>query len=478
MPRLVPNGPNRYLLPREGKMKTEALLFLNSRLRSTVTDDAPELQQLCDAATLPGVYGPVIGLPDIHAGFGLPIGGVLACLADGEGVVSAGAVGMDINCGVRLLSTCLPAESFEKPVLRRLLEELETRIPSGIGRKSRHRRLCREALPQILRGGAGELVDLGYGRREDLDCIEENGCLPGARSDAVSKKALSRTEQLSTLGGGNHFLELGVVKQVFDSETAQAFGLEPGMLTVLIHTGSRGFGHQICTDYTEIMAAAAPRYGIRLPAKGLACAPISSQEGQDYLAAMACAVNFAFANRQLITHDVRDAFRAVFNRDDRELGLSVVYDVAHNIAKFEEHFGSSLLIHRKGATRALPPGHKQNPARYRMTGHPAIVPGSMNSASYVLAGTAAVSETFCSVNHGAGRQLSRSAARKAISQEQFLSSVGTVMLNTRDYKQLLDEAPGAYKDIDDVVETLAEIKLTRKIARLQPLAVVKGEGDE
>lgn len=478
MPRLVPGGPNRYLLPREGGMKTEALVFLSSRLRSTVSDDAPELQQLCDAATLPGVYGPVIGLPDIHAGFGLPIGGVLACLAGGEGVVSAGAVGMDINCGVRLLSTRLPADALGKPVLRRLMQEMEMRIPPGIGRKSRHGSLCREELPRILRLGARVLVELGYGRREDLDCIEEYGCLPGAVPEALSKKALSRADQLSTLGGGNHFLELGVVEHVYDRETAHAFGLEHGMLTVLIHTGSRGFGHQICTDYTEIMAAAAPRYGIRLPAKGLACTPITSQEGQDYLAAMACAVNFAFANRQLITHNVREAFRTVFNRDDRELGLSVVYDVAHNIAKFEEHFGRALLIHRKGATRALPPGHGQNPECYRMTGHPAIVPGSMNSASYVLTGTAAVTETFCSVNHGAGRQLSRSAARKAVSREQFTSQVGNVLINVRDCRQLLDEAPAAYKDIDEVVETLAGIGLTRKIVRLMPLAVIKGEGDD
>jgi len=478
MPQLLAKGPNRYLLPREGDMKTEGLVFLSNKLRAAVADDAAELQQLCDAATLPGVYGPVIGLPDIHAGFGLPIGGVLACLAKGEGVVSAGAVGMDINCGVRLLATRLSTELLGKPLLRRLLEEMEARVPTGIGRKSRHGQLCRDELPQILCGGAGELVKRGYGRHEDLACIEESGYLEGARPEAVSNRALERAGQLSTLGGGNHFLELGVVEQVFDAETAELFGLEAHMLTVLIHTGSRGFGHQICTDYTEIMSKAAPRYGIRLPAKGLACAPIDSKEGQDYLAAMACAVNFAFANRQLITHDVRDAFRSVFGRDDRELGLDVVYDVAHNIAKFEEHFGYQLLIHRKGATRALPPGHAQNPSRYKRTGHPAIVPGSMNSPSYVLVGTPAVSETFCSVNHGAGRQLSRTAARRSISREEFLSSVGNVMFNTRDYKQLLDEAPLAYKDIDDVVETLAEIGLTRKIARLRPLAVIKGEGDE
>ncbi|MDW7651555.1 MAG: RtcB family protein [Bacillota bacterium] len=474
---LTEQGPNRYLLPKSGAMQVDALIFLNYKLRAQLDENGAELQQLRDAATLPGIFGPVVGMPDIHAGFGLPIGGVMAARAEG-GIVSAGAVGMDINCGVRLLSTKISAAKLDKPVLRALMAAVEKRIPAGIGRASRHRKLCRDALPDVLARGARGLVEHGYGTAADLACTEEGGCLDGADIHAVSDCALKRTSQLSTLGGGNHFLEFGFVAETYDSETAEQFGLQKGMLTVLIHTGSRGFGHQICKDYTEILSVAAKKYGIHLLAKGLACCPTESPEGRAYLSAMACAVNFAFANRQLITYDVREAFAEVFADSGEEFGLDVVYDVAHNIAKFETHHGENLLVHRKGATRALPPGHPQNPDRFCGSGHPVIIPGSMNSPSYVLTGTEAVRETFCSVNHGAGRVMSRSAARKAISREQFMASVGEVLLNTRDYKQLLDEAPPAYKDINDVVDTLAEVGLTKKIARLCPLAVIKGEGDD
>jgi tRNA-splicing ligase RtcB (3'-phosphate/5'-hydroxy nucleic acid ligase) len=471
--RLTEMGQNRYLLPKSGDMRVEALLFLNQALRSQLNDDGPELKQLADAASLPGVFGRVYGMPDIHAGFGLPIGGVMATLAD-EGVVSAGAVGMDINCGVRLLSTAIPAASLDKPVIRALMNAVEKRIPVGIGTRSRHSRLCRHSMADILTGGARFLVEQGYGTQADLEGTEEHGQFAGAGTHAVSVRAMERAAQLSTLGSGNHFLEFGVVETVYDPAAAAVFGLETGMLTVMIHSGSRGFGHQICNDYTGILAQAAPAYGIRLPGKGLACCPVQSPEGQQYLAAMACAVNFAFANRQLMTYDIREAFAEVLGPGQ----LNVVYDVAHNIAKFEEHFGRLLLVHRKGATRALPPGHRQNPERYRDTGHPAIIPGSMNTPSYVLTGTEGTRETFCSVNHGAGRRLSRSAAFKSISREAFAGSVGDVMLNTRDVKKLLDEAPQAYKDIDDVIDTLADIGLTRKVVRLRPLAVIKGEGDE
>ncbi|MCW3489572.1 RtcB family protein [Dethiobacter alkaliphilus] len=473
MPKLTKTGHNRYLLPRTGAMQVDALLFLNDALRSQLAENSVELQQLCDAAALPGVFGPVVGMPDIHAGFGLPIGGIMATRAHG-GVVSAGAVGMDINCGVRLLATKIPADTLDKPTLRALMQAIEERIPAGVGGKSRHHRLCREGLEDVLTHGARGLVSKGYGIRADLDRCEESGCLSGAQTTAVSAKALQRAAQLSTLGGGNHFLELGIVERIEDELAAKTFCLEKGMLTVLIHTGSRGFGHQICTDYTEIMFKAAKNYGIHLPGKGLAACPTDSPEGRNYLAAMACAVNFAFANRQLITFDIREAFQEVLGETD----LAVVYDVAHNIAKFEEHFGEKLLVHRKGATRALPPGHGENPVCYVATGHPAIVPGSMNSPSYVLTGTEAAKESFCSVNHGAGRVMSRSAAKKHISREQFMSSVGDVLLNTRNYKQLLDEAPPAYKNINDVVDTLADIGLTKITARLQPLAVIKGQGDD
>ncbi len=474
MPTLVKQGPNRYLLPKTGAMQVDALVFLNESLYALHQNGGEELQQLCDAATLPGVFGPVLGMPDIHAGFGLPIGGVLATKAE-DGVVSAGAVGMDINCGVRLLSTNISVATLDKPIIRAMMEAVEARVPTGVGRKSRHSKLCFEALTDVLVRGAAVLVERGYGRNSDLECIEEGGRLAGAEVAAVSPRAMQRAAQLSTLGGGNHFLEFGVVDQVEDAAAAAVFGLQKGLLTVMIHTGSRGLGHQICIDYTEIMAKGARHYGISLPTKGLAACPIDSKEGRNYLAAMACAVNFAFANRQLITHDVREALSDIFGA---VAVVNVVYDVAHNIAKFEEHFSQSLLVHRKGATRALPPFHPQNPNRYKATGHPAIIPGNMNSPSYIITGTDAVRETFCSVNHGAGRLMSRSQARKNITAETFLSSVGEVMLNTRNVRQLFDEAPLAYKNIDDVVSTLNEIGLTKIVARLKPLAVIKGESDE
>jgi tRNA-splicing ligase RtcB len=358
------------------------------------------------------------------------------------------------------------------------MQAIEERVPTGVGKKSRHQELRKASLADVAARGAALMVKLGFGQPEDLEVIEENGAYPGADLAKVSREAVRRADQLSTIGGGNHFIEMGYVAKVYDAKTADVFGLREDTLTVFIHTGSRGFGHQICTDYSKSMLAAAGKYKIFLPNKGLACAPISSKEGQDYLGAMAAAVNFAFANRQVITHDVRDAFGHVFRMDPAQLGLQVVYDVAHNIAKKETHYGQRVLVHRKGATRALPPGHPDNPAKYRHLGHPALVPGSMGTASYVLVGTPLAQETFFSVNHGAGRVMSRSAARRQISSEEFQRSMGDILYNSRDPKKLLDEAPGAYKDIHSVVDTLAQIGITRKVAKLVPLGVIKGEGDD
>lgn len=475
MIRLTKIGKNKFLLPKTGNMRVDAVVYLSEKLFRDF-QEGEALEQLKNAATLPGVYGEVIGMPDIHSGFGLPIGGVMATRVE-DGVISAGGVGMDINCGVRLLSTSIPADELDKRFLRKLMDAIEDRIPTGIGKGSRHGNLYKSHFKEIVQRGAIKLIEMGYGREEDLECIEENGCLDGADIAAVSDEAVSRGNQLATLGGGNHFIDLGVVEDIYNEKLAEVFGLKKGTLSIMIHTGSRGFGHQICTDYTRIMVNAAPRYGIDLPDKGLACVPISSAEGRRYYKAMCCGVNFAFANRQLITYDVREAFREVFNRDDDELGLDLVYDVAHNIAKFETHFGRRLLIHRKGATRALPPGHPSNPKKYMETGHPAIIPGSMGTASYVVVGTELARETFFSINHGAGRVLSRGAARKEISQQEFESAMADILYNTRNYKKVLDEAPQAYKDIDEVVNTLSEIGITRKIAKLRPLGVIKGEGD-
>ncbi|MBE3599652.1 MAG: RtcB family protein [Limnochordaceae bacterium] len=455
-------------------MRVDAVVYLNAALRQSFREETA-LQQLADAASLPGVVSRVVGMPDIHQGFGLPIGGVVATDAD-TGVVSAGAVGYDINCGVRLIRTNLTRLEMNRERLQRVMRAVEDRIPAGVGKQSRHKELL-PRLPEVLTGGAAYLVEEGYGVPEDVEATEEYGRVEGADLAAVSQEALERAGQLATIGGGNHFVEIGYVEEVFDRSLAGAFGLEEGQVTVLVHSGSRGFGHQVCSDYAASMAGAAARYGIDLPSKGLAAAPIDSPLGQRYLGAMHCAINFAFANRQLMTHDIRRAFEEAMGSSWEALGMAVVYDVAHNIAKFERHFGRRVLVHRKGATRALPPGHPVNPRRYLHTGHPVLIPGSMGTASYVAVGQPGIEETFTSANHGAGRVLSRAAARRQVSREAFHESLGDVLTNVANYRAIVDEAPQAYKDIDAVVETLAEIGLTRKVARLRPLAVIKGEGD-
>lgn len=471
---LIPFGNNCYRIPRREKMKADVLVYLTAKLYQNFNEDQ-SLQQLVDAASLRGVINPVIGMPDIHTGFGLPIGGVMAMDAE-NGLVSAGAVGMDINCGVRLLSTAINAENLEKPQLRKIIKAIEQRVPSGVGKKSKHAALIKKHFNDLITYGVPFLVDLGYGKSADLQCIEDNGCMAGADLTAVSAEAVERGLQLSTIGGGNHFIELGYVGDIYDQETAAIFGLQAGMLTILIHTGSRGFGHQICNDYTEVMKEAASRYELDIPSAGLAAVPIDSKEGKRYLGAMACAVNFAFCNRQWITDDVRKAFTETAGDFGVESALTLVYDVAHNTARFEEINGINMLIHRKGATRALPAGHKSNPKNYLSTGHPVLIPGSMGSSSYVITALPGVDKIFNSVNHGAGRVLSRRAAKRQISLEQFKEKLGEVLVSGRNMMAYLDEAPQAYKDIDLVVDTFVEIGLSRKVARLVPLAVIKGGG--
>jgi tRNA-splicing ligase RtcB len=467
------DGLNRYRLRRQGKMRVDAVVYVNENLLPLLREDK-SLEQLMHAACLPGVIEPVIGMPDIHEGFGLPIGGVMAVAAGG--VISAGAVGMDINCGVRLIRTNLPADRFGKPVLRELLERIEAYVPTGVGKKGKHKGITEKIFEAVAHEGVGAVIAAGFGNPADSEYIEEAGCLAGADIAAVSREAHKRgAGQLGTLGGGNHFIEIQKVTDIFDQKVAGRFGLFAGQLTVMIHTGSRGFGHQICTDYTRRLAAVAPKYGIELPSRGLACAPIDSPEGRNYYQAMACAVNFAFANRQIIMCDVMRAFADVLGSPAESFGMRLVYDVAHNIAKWEEHRSQRVLVHRKGATRALCPGHPANPPVYRNTGHPALVPGSMGTASYVLVGTEKAAETFFSVNHGAGRVLSRTAAEKKITREEFEQAMGEVLYNTRNYREVVDEAPLAYKDIEQVVETLVEIGITRKVARMLPLAVIKGK---
>ncbi len=476
MLKLEPAGENCYRISRRGKMNAEVLVYLNRKLYASFSEDQ-SIQQLIDAASLEGVVSPVVGMPDIHTGFGLPIGGVMAMDAS-EGLVSAGAVGMDINCGVRLLRTNLKAGDLDKNLLKKLIKTIGVKVPSGVGKKSKHAALIRRQIDQFLERGVPFMIEMGLGRPADLDCIEDGGVMAGADPGKVSSEAIDRSQQLSTIGGGNHFVELGYVDTVFDHRAAEIFGLEEGFLTVLIHTGSRGFGHQICTDYVAAMKKAASKYKLDIPTSGLAAVPINSKEGKSYLAAMACAVNFAFCNRQWITDDIRKAFTSVFGKNDLEYGLGLVYDVAHNTARFEEIGGKNMLIHRKGATRALPPGHAENPEYYCSTGHPILIPGSMGSSSFVVRAMPGVEKVFNSVNHGAGRVLSRKAAKREISVDQLKEKMADILLSGRNYKAYLDEAPQAYKDIEMVVDTFVEIGLSRKVARLLPLAVIKGEGSD
>lgn len=469
---LQPAGKNRYRLPKTGDMQVEAMVYLDEVLLKESFDEA-SLRQLHDATRLPGLHRAVLGMPDIHHGYGLPIGGVMASDAE-QGLVSAGAVGMDINCGVRLLRTNLDAKEVTRSHMRELIAAIERRIPTGVGKSTAGRTWSGSIMQDIFTEGSRAVVKEGYGRPQDIDHTEENGRLSFANPDVLDKTMLRRSGQLGTLGGGNHFLELQRVEEIFSPELAQTLGLALGSIVFMIHTGSRGFGHQICTEFSARMAREAPRHGIELPNKGLAALPITSKGGQAYLGAMACAVNYAFANRQVITHAVREAFVEVFRKNEDTLGLDVVYDVAHNIAKFEEHDGKRLLVHRKGATRALPPGHADNPAVYKTTGHPALLPGSMGTSSYVVVGKPGIEETFCSVNHGAGRVMSRGAARRNISEAEFEESMGSVITNAPNYRRVIDEAPAAYKDIDRVVDVLADIDLVAKVARVVPLAVAKG----
>jgi len=464
--------PNKYAITNE-ENNIDVHVYLSEVLFQNHLEDEA-IKQLYDATMLPGVVSPVVGMPDIHTGYGLPIGGVMA--TDYEtGVVSAGAVGMDINCGVRLITTKIPSENLDKEVISKLLSHIARRVPGGIGRASEFENIKKAPLDAIAEEGVQYFVKQGYGRAEDLSRIEDMGCIKGADISKVSKKALRRADQLGTIGGGNHFVEIGGINSVFDEDLAREFGLDNRHIYIMIHTGSRGFGHQICTDFSNLMWKNAEINGVKAPQRGLACAPISSQDGEDYLKAMACAANYAFSNRQIVTHFVREAFVEVLNKSESDLGLDVLYDVAHNIAKKEKYDDRWLLVHRKGATRALPKGHENNPPCYIKTGHPAIIPGSMGTGSYVVVGTDKICETYCSVNHGAGRVMSRKKARSEFTKEDFLKQIGNVVTNARNVKALIDEAPRVYKDINEVIFTLVDAGLTKPVVKLRPMGVFKGE---
>ena len=441
-----------------GDMRVPARVYTSEAMLDSVVSDR-SLEQLVNVTTLPGIQRYAIAMPDVHEGYGFPIGGVAAVDAD-EGVISPGGIGYDINCGVRVVKTERTIEEI-RPLLKKLAHSLAREIPSGVGRGGPLKAKGAD-LDAFLRDGAARAVELGYGEAGDLECIESRGALEGADPNYVSHAAKERGgDQLGTIGSGNHFVEVDVVDTIYDEDEAKRFGIRKNAIVLQIHTGSRGLGHQVATDSIRLMMKAMPQYGISLADRELACAPLRSPQGQAYLRAMAAAANFAFANRQIITAGLRRAWR-------RELGesepLEILYDVAHNVAKVEEYDGRRMVVHRKGATRAFP-------------SQPVLIPGSMGTASYLLSGREqALRETFGSSCHGAGRVMSRTEAKRKIDGRELkarLEAMG-IVAEAGSTKGLVEEAPEAYKDVDAVVEVVAQAGIAAKVARLKPLAVVKG----
>jgi tRNA-splicing ligase RtcB (3'-phosphate/5'-hydroxy nucleic acid ligase) len=455
-------------------MRVEGLVYADDQLIKQIEADQT-CEQVANVATLPGLVGRSLAMPDAHQGYGFPIGGV-AAMDPEEGVVSAGGVGFDINCGVRLLA-CPVSAAEVRTKLQSLLDQLFHAIPCGAGRKGRLS-ISPHDLNGVLNDGARWAMEHGYGTEADLQRIEDYGRLPGAAPALVSPRAKERgLQQLGTLGSGNHFLELQCVEELYEEETARRFGVHNGQLVILIHSGSRGLGHQVCTDYLEVMYDGMKAYGISVVDRQLACVPVRSREGQDYLKAMAAAANFAFANRQMMTHWVREAFERVIGGGD----IRIVYDVCHNIAKREDHEVEgkrrTVLVHRKGATRALPGGHALLPEELRGVGQPVMIPGSMGTASYLLVGTGrAMRETFGSCCHGAGRAMSRTQAKKETTAETLLKEMAGkgILVRGESRAGLTEEKPDAYKDVSRVVNVVQGAGIARKVAKMAPLAVMKG----
>jgi len=438
-------------------------IYVSEKMLDQVFKDR-SIEQLINVATLPGVVNYSMAMPDIHEGYGFPIGGV-AGMDSKEGVISPGGVGYDINCGMRLLKSEYSEEEI-KPYLDKLATEFQREVPSGLGR-GRQVKLDIASLDKILESGAKSLVEQGYGEEEDIENCEANGRVEQADPSAVSSHAKNRgRDQVGTLGSGNHFLEIQKVDEIFDEETAEKFGLSKNRITVMIHTGSRGLGHQIATDYIRLMMKAMPKYKIKLPDRELACVPFKSSEGQRYFSAMSAGANYAWANRQMIAHYIRKAWKNVLG--EKSSKLIALYDVAHNIAKLEKHKVNDkeieLIVHRKGATRAFP-------------NQPVLIPGSMGTASYVLVGAEQGKDSWYSTCHGAGRIMSRHAAIRALSGQEIVKELEQkgILIKCRSMRGVAEEAPRAYKNIDEVVEVVHRAGLSKKVARLKPLAVIKGE---
>lgn len=466
----------QFTVEKIDEMNVPVKIFASDKLIELMKGDA-SIQQGINVSKLPGIYKSSIMCPDAHQGYGFSIGGVAAFDAQ-NGIITPGGIGFDINCGVRLLTTDLTKEDVE-PKMEELLNTLFENVPVGVGSESKVR-LTHDELDEVLNNGAKWAVDNGYGIQEDLDFCESNGCMPQADATKVSPRAKKRGKnQLGTLGAGNHFLEIQVVDKIFDEATAKAFGItKPNQIVVMIHCGSRGLGHQVCSEYLRKMEDAYPEIYESLPEKDLIYAPIKSDLAKDYFAAMAASANYAWANRHIIAHQVRKSFKQIFGRDTK---LDTVYDVAHNIAKLETHNidgkETEVYVHRKGATRSFPPNHPELPLKYQPTGQPVLIPGSMGTSSYILAGTqTAMDETFGSTAHGAGRLMSRHGAIKEFKPEDVKAQLKehNIYIKAGSLKGISEEAPGAYKDVDEVVKVSNDAGLGKLVAKVRPFGVIKG----
>ncbi len=470
---------NDYLweIPRSFRydMRVPARIYTSEKMLEDIFRDR-SIPQLINGTTLPGIIKYAIAMPDCHEGYSVPIG-FIGAVRVSDGVISPGACGFDINCGMRLLKSDY-LEKEIKPYLDKLATEIQRQVPSGLG-KGRKIKLSIEQVSRILEGGVPYLVKQGYGNQEDIENCEDGGRMEQADALTVSDKAKNRGRgQVGTLGSGNHFLEVQKVEEIFNEKVAEVFGLFKDQVVIMIHCGSRGLGHQVCTDYLKTMIPAMQRYKINMPDREFACVPFKSDEGQKYFSAMAAAANYAWANRHMITHYVRESWKKILGEKEE---LELLYDVAHNIIKKEKHLidgqEAEIIIHRKGSTRAFPPKHPEIPEKYKEVGQPVIIPGTMGTASYILTGTEKSKEAWYTVNHGAGRTMSRGAARRRFSGQQVIQELEAkgIIVKYQRPRSIVEEAPLAYKDIESVVEIVDKAGLAKKVAKLVPIAVLKGE---
>ncbi len=471
---------NLWEIPKSGDMNVPGRIYISQKMMEIFLQNDEALQQVINVAQLPGIQKYSLAMPDIHWGYGFPIGGVAATDLQ-EGVISPGGVGYDINCGVRLAATSLEY-NFVQDKIEALISNLFQTIPTGVGAHGAIKKLSQNEIRHVLTKGSVWALENDLGQQSDIDFTEESGTLKNADPDAISQRAIERgIDQVGTLGSGNHFCEVDVVEEIYNDKAASIFGLCKNQIVIQIHTGSRGLGYQVCDDYLKTILKASNSYGYKLPDKQLACAPIDSKEGKDYLSAMQSAANFAWNNRQVIMHLVKKSFLKTFKMTESELGFSLVYDVCHNIAKIEEHRingeTKKVCVHRKGATRAFPPGSKMIPSKYREVGQPVLVPGDMGRYSFVTVGTEkAMLETFGSSCHGAGRNLSRTKAVKDAKGRNLFDELKQkgIVIQATGYKTIAEEMPEAYKDVSEVVDVMHKEGITKKVAKLRPIGVIKG----